>query len=167
MSALKENGVTLDFQQASMATDLPSPAELMAWSSTALQDVSEPVELTIRVVDEAESAQLNEAYRGKAGPTNVLSFPFEVPEGLDEDIVPLPLGDLVVCAPVVQRESVEQGKRLWHHWAHMVIHGVLHLRGYDHLEPKEAEEMESLEVKLLAGLKVPDPYKPQNMASDL
>lgn len=150
--------VILDLQQASSVQEIPEEGEFLYWAGFALRDVTHPVELTIRVVDEEESAQLNGTYRGKDGPTNVLSFPFEVPEGLEEDIIPLPLGDLVICAPVICRESVEQGKQLWHHWAHMVVHGILHLRGYDHIDPEEAKEMESLEVQLLHQIGVPDPY---------
>ena len=98
--------------------------------------------------------QLNSAYRGKAGPTNVLSFPAEIPEGLD---IPL-LGDIVVCAPVVRREAVEQGKTESAHWAHMIVHGTLHLLGYDHIQNDEAEAMEALETTILAQLNYPCPY---------
>lgn len=112
-------------------------------------------ELVIRIVDEAESRRLNHDYRGKDKPTNVLSFPFEAPPGVPIDH----LGDLVVCAPVVAREAAEQGKALDDHWAHMIVHGLLHLMGYDHQNDREAEEMESLEVETLARLGISDPYE--------
>lgn len=113
------------------------------------------VELAIRIVDEAESAALNHAYRHKTGPTNVLSFPCEVPAGVPNAL----LGDLVICAQVVEREAREQGKPSAAHWAHMVIHGILHLRGYDHQREAEAERMEALEVDILARLEYPNPYE--------
>ena len=113
------------------------------------------VELSLRLVDEAECADLNQRYRGKAGPTNVLSFPFEPPPGIKG---PRYLGDLVICVPVVVREVAEQGKAPEAHWAHLVVHGVLHLLGYDHLDEAEAQEMEALETRLLANLGFPPPY---------
>ena len=112
-------------------------------------------ELSIRIVDEAESADLNHTYRHKSGPTNVLSFPCEVPDGVPLDL----LGDLVICAPVVAREAQAQGKASEAHWAHMVIHGVLHLRGYDHIDTAEAERMEALEIDILSRLGYPNPYE--------
>ena len=121
--------------------------------------------LGIRIVDEDESAELNHTYRDKPGPTNVLSFPFDMPDlpaalaaTENEEIPTKLLGDLVICAPVVAREAAEQGKPLPAHWAHMVVHGVLHLLGYDHLDKAEAAEMEGLEQRLLAELGVGDPY---------
>ena len=113
------------------------------------------MELSLRLVDEAESADLNQRYRGKAGPTNVLSFPFEPPPGIKG---PRYLGDLVICVPVVAREAAEQGKAPEAHWAHLVVHGVLHLLGYDHLDEAEAQAMEALETRLLANLGFPPPY---------
>ena len=144
----------LELQLASEAGELPARADFETWAETALED--EPRRgLVIRVVDEAESRALNRDYRGRDKPTNVLSFPFEAPPGVPSDH----LGDLVICAPVVAREAAEQGKPPAHHWAHMVVHGVLHLRGFDHLEPEEAEEMEARERALLARLGIPDPYR--------
>nr|WP_239090160.1 rRNA maturation RNase YbeY [Marinomonas ostreistagni] len=144
----------LDLQLAcEEQADLPSEAELHAWAFAALPQ-GEEFEITIRIVDEDESQTLNHEYRGKDKPTNVLSFPFEVPEGIE---LPL-LGDLVICRQVVEREALEQQKPLLHHWAHMVVHGVLHLRGYDHIKDDEAEEMEALETHILASLSIPDPY---------
>jgi len=146
--------VALAVQRASTAGDLPSDADIGRWVEAALEELPGPVELTVRLVDEAEGAALNERYRGRPGPTNVLSFPFDAPDGVD---LPL-LGDLVICAPVVAREAAEQGKPAPAHWAHMVIHGVLHLRGYEHQEPAQARRMESLEIRVLGRLGLPDPY---------
>ena len=133
---------------------LPSEEDIAYWAETALPDPQQDAEMCIRIVEEEESQQLNNQYRGKNKPTNVLSFPSEIPEEVD---LPL-LGDLVICVNVVERESKEQNKSLESHWAHMVLHGTLHLLGYDHIEDKEAEEMEHLETQLLVGLGYPPPY---------
>lgn len=111
-------------------------------------------DMTIRVVDSNESQQLNHQYRGKDKPTNVLSFPSDLPEEIGINL----LGDLVICAPVVAEEAKQQSKPLLAHWAHMVIHGTLHLQGYDHIEDDQAEAMEALEIKLLQGLNFANPY---------
>jgi len=145
----------LDLQIACASPSLPSEVDLTRWAAAALAGRREAAELTVRVVDEAESAALNETYRGKAGPTNVLSFPFEAPPGLPPTDL---IGDLVICAPVVEREAAEQGKTLSAHWAHMVVHGVLHLVGYDHIEEAGALQMEGLETAILEGLGFPRPY---------
>ncbi len=147
--------IELDVQIASEAPDLPTEAQLRAWCELALRQRSAPSELTIRLVDDAEGRELNHTWRGKEYATNVLSFPADIPDGLLD--IPL-LGDLVICVPVVAREAAEQHKALNAHWAHLVIHGCLHLLGYDHLEDDEAEEMEALERQLLAELGHPDPY---------
>lgn len=139
------------------ATDLPSEEQLNKWVSAAIikRTAHEEPELTIRIVDEAESQELNHEYRGKDKPTNVLSFPFEAPAH-----IPIPLlGDLIICRQVVEREAIEQGKPLIAHWAHMTVHGCLHLLGYDHIEDEEAEEMEGIERKVMADLGFEDPYK--------
>jgi probable rRNA maturation factor len=107
-----------------------------------------------RAFDTKEGRTLNRDYRGKDYATNVLSFPVELPPGVN---LPL-IGDLVICAPVVAREALEQGKPSRHHWAHMTVHGVLHLIGYDHIDDQEAEQMEALETRILAGLGIDDPY---------
>ncbi|HKK13711.1 MAG TPA: rRNA maturation RNase YbeY [Gammaproteobacteria bacterium] len=133
---------------------VPAAADLRRWARAALGETGDPGELVVRVVDEAESAGLNEAYRHKHGPTNVLSFPFEAPPQVDSTL----LGDVVICAPVVGREAREQGKASSAHWAHMVVHGVLHLRGYDHVQTEQAEAMEALERRILAQLGYRDPY---------
>ena len=133
---------------------LPTEEQIEQWATAAVQPQSDEVEMTVRIVDEAESHTLNLNYRGKDRPTNVLSFPFECP---DEVELPL-LGDLVICRQVVEREAQEQDKPLMAHWAHMVVHGSLHLLGYDHIEDDEAEEMESLETQIMTGLDFADPY---------
>ena len=133
---------------------LPTEEQITQWATAAVQPEGDEVEMTVRIVDEAESHELNLTYRGKDRPTNVLSFPFECP---DEVVLPL-LGDLVICRQVVEREAAEQEKPLMAHWAHMVVHGSLHLLGYDHIEDYEAEEMESLETQIMQGLGFDDPY---------
>ena len=133
---------------------LPTAEQIEQWATAAVQPQSDEVEMTVRIVDEPESHELNLNYRGKDRPTNVLSFPFECP---DEVELPL-LGDLVICRQVVEREAQEQDKPLMAHWAHMVVHGSLHLLGYDHIEDDEAEEMESLETQIMTGLGFADPY---------
>ena len=133
---------------------LPTAEQIEQWATAAVQPQSNEVEMTVRIVDEAESHALNLNYRGKDRPTNVLSFPFECP---DEVELPL-LGDLVICRQVVEREAQEQDKPVMAHWAHMVVHGSLHLLGYDHIEDDEAEEMESLETQIMTELGFADPY---------
>ena len=144
----------LDVQRSSRARDLPSDGQLRTWARAALDGMSGMQELTLRLVDAAESAKLNAAFRHKSGPTNVLSFPFSAPPGVKTRL----LGDLVICAPVVRREAEEQHKDAAAHWAHMVVHGVLHLRGYDHIRHADAQAMEKLETKILARLGYADPY---------
>ena len=135
-------------------TGLPTAEQIEQWATAAVQPQSDEMEMTVRIVDEAESHALNLNYRGKDRPTNVLSFPFECP---DEVELPL-LGDLVICRQVVEREAQEQDKPVMAHWAHMVVHGSLHLLGYDHIEDDEAEKMESLETQIMTGLGFADPY---------
>lgn len=147
--------VILDLQLACADNSgLPDEAAFQRWLEGVLPQFQEEAEVTIRLVDEAESNELNLTYRGMDKPTNVLSFPFEAPPGIE---LPL-LGDLIICRQVVEREAVEQDKALEAHWAHMVVHGSLHLLGYDHIEDDEAEEMESLETEIMHGLGYPDPY---------
>ncbi|BBR56008.1 MULTISPECIES: rRNA maturation RNase YbeY [Pseudomonas] len=144
----------LDLQRATDAA-APDDAAFRRWCELALRQRTADSEMTIRLVDEPEGRELNHTYRHKDYATNVLSFPADVPDDLLD--IPL-LGDLVICVPVVEREATEQGKSLEAHWAHLVIHGCLHLLGYDHIEDDEAEEMEALERTLLAELGHPDPY---------
>jgi probable rRNA maturation factor len=144
----------LDLQVASQAS-APSEAQFRLWCEMGLRQRSADSEMTIRLVDEAEGRELNHTWRHKDYATNVLSFPANVPDELLD--IPL-LGDLVICVPVVAREAAEQGKSPDAHWAHLVIHGCLHLLGYDHIDDEEADEMEALERELLAELGYPDPY---------
>ncbi|HHF3855456.1 rRNA maturation RNase YbeY [Haemophilus influenzae] len=147
--------VLVDLQIATENIEgLPTEEQIVQWATGAVQPEGNEVEMTVRIVDEAESHELNLTYRGKDRPTNVLSFPFECP---DEVELPL-LGDLVICRQVVEREAAEQEKPLMAHWAHMVVHGSLHLLGYDHIEDDEAEEMESLETQIMQELGFDDPY---------
>lgn len=143
----------LDLQIASDAEGIPSAEDFQRWVEAALAD-HDGAQLTIRVVDEDEITELNRTYRDKDKPTNVLSFPFEVPADIE---LPL-LGDIVICAKVVQDEAIAQNKPLQAHWAHMVIHGCLHLLGHDHMDDDEAELMEGLEITLLAALGYANPY---------
>ncbi|PRB74530.1 rRNA maturation RNase YbeY [Pseudomonas sp. MYb185] len=145
--------IEVDIQRASEAPDQPDDDSLIRWAALALRDKPDH-ELTIRLVDANESQALNSEYRHKDYPTNVLSFPADLPPELN---IPL-LGDLVICVPVVNREAAEQGKPREAHWAHMVIHGCLHLLGHDHIEDADAEAMEQLERQLLAELGIADPY---------
>lgn len=130
-----------------------------------LLSTKQPIELCIRLVDQAEMQQLNHDYRGQNKPTNVLAFPFDAPPlvGLWQPETQL-LGDIVICSPVVAAEAVEQNKVVEHHWAHLTLHGFLHLLGYDHVDDADAEVMESLEIQLLASLNIPNPY--QNFATN-
>ncbi len=144
----------IDVQFASDSQQLPSEAQLLLWAAAALAGRKPEAELSIRIVDAPESQQLNHQYRQKDKPTNVLSFPADFPEELD---LPL-LGDLVICAPVVEQEAIEQQKTLEAHWAHMIVHGVLHLLGYDHIDDEEADIMEHLETQILTAAGFPPPY---------
>lgn len=147
--------IAVDVQYAIEAPNLPGEADFALWVETVLKNRKVDGEVCIRVVDPDESQALNAEYRGKDKPTNVLSFPFDVPPGVPVTL----LGDLVICAEVVAREAEEQHKTLLHHWAHMVVHGTLHLLGFDHINDDEAEEMEALERDLLARLDIADPYQ--------
>lgn len=147
--------VAIDLQIASADTNnLPNLEQITQWATRAVRAENLEPEMTVRIVDEAESRELNFTYRGKDRPTNVLSFPFECPPEVE---LPL-LGDLVICRQVVEREAREQGKPLLAHWAHMVVHGSLHLLGYDHIEDDEAEQMERLETGIMLELGFEDPY---------
>jgi len=147
-------GLLVDVQYGVSRAGLPTAADIRRWAAAALAGGPADAELSVRVVDEEEGAQLNQAYRHKQGPTNVLSFPFEAPPYIDSPL----LGDLVICAPVVEREAREQGKAVAVHWAHMVVHGTLHLLGYDHQDEAQAREMEAREIEMLTRLGYPDPY---------
>ena len=146
--------IILDLQLVSEAKDLPTEYQIQQWLEAAILPFQAEAEVTVRIVDEAESQQLNFDYREKNKPTNVLSFPFECPPGIE---LPL-LGDLVICAQVVAKEAAEQHKSLSAHWAHMVVHGSLHLLGFDHINEEDATEMEAEEIQILAELGFADPY---------
>lgn len=132
----------------------PSSEQIRTWVEAALNNERDNAELTIRIVDAKEIRELNRDYRHKDSATNVLSFPFDAPPGID---FPL-LGDVVICAAVVLEEAHAQGKTPEAHWAHMVVHGVLHLLGYDHISDADAEVMERREIDILAGMGYADPY---------
>ena len=137
---------------------IPAAASFRRWAGAALTGRIREADLAIRIVDEAEGRALNRHYRGRDYATNVLSFPAELPEGLPPGVrMPL-LGDLVICAPVVAREAREQGKPVAAHYAHLTVHGVLHLLGWDHEDSREADAMEQLEREILAALGIHDPY---------
>ncbi|WP_139684621.1 rRNA maturation RNase YbeY [Vibrio tasmaniensis] len=147
--------IELDLQLAVESEQgLPTEQDIQLWLDKTIPQFQENAELTVRIVDTEESHQLNHDYRGKDKPTNVLSFPFEAPPGMELDL----LGDLIICRQVVEKEAEEQSKPLLAHWAHMVVHGSLHLLGYDHIEDDEAEEMESLETEIMQTMGFEDPY---------
>ncbi|MGB5832691.1 MAG: rRNA maturation RNase YbeY, partial [Thiohalocapsa sp.] len=166
ISGSRSVALILDVQRVTNAASVPEQAEFLSWVRATLSgsrdSPGQDVELTIRLVDAAESAALNAKYRGRGGATNVLSFPFEAPPGLDartRAALPTLLGDLVICAPVVLFEAEDQQKPPAAHWAHMVVHGLLHLLGHDHTEPAEATGMEKLETAILRELGFPPPYE--------
>lgn len=148
--------VLLDLQVACENPDIPCQEKIQRCLDSVLlhQDMGEQ-EITVRIVDKDESQQLNHEYRGKDKPTNVLSFPFESPPGIDMNL----LGDLVICADIVSEEAQQQNKSALHHWYHMLVHGSLHLMGFDHLEDHDADHMEALEIAILAKIGVDDPYQ--------
>lgn len=143
--------------QSACSEPVPDEDDIRSWIAAALigPEMREDTEVSVRLVAEDEMSRLNQAYRGKAGPTNVLSFPSDLPPELE---LPL-LGDIVICAPVVIREAAEQGKSLSAHWAHMAVHGALHLLGYDHVKNEDADIMEGLESRILESLDYPCPYR--------
>ncbi|MDH5368459.1 MAG: rRNA maturation RNase YbeY [Gammaproteobacteria bacterium] len=146
--------VNLDIQREVDA--LPKDEDLLKWLTETLEfEKYGDAEITIRFVDEKESAELNEKYRHKTGSTNILSFPFEAPAEVELNL----LGDLIICSDVVKKEASEQKKEELAHWAHMVVHGTLHLLGYDHLTDDEAANMEEKEIKILSQLGYSDPYR--------
>lgn len=144
--------MTAEIQRRVELPDIPGDDELQRFAAAVLDGTSQ---VNIRIVDEAEGRALNKCWRGKDCATNVLGFPADLPK----EIQPPFLGDVVLCAPVIAREAREQGKPVEHHYAHLVIHGILHLQGFDHIEAGGAEEMERRERALLAGLGIPDPFE--------
>ena len=171
MSATKN--VTVDVQVAlndELEIDFPVDEKIQQWVVTAINMATifrdnvrrkgehHSAHITVRIVDEREICQLNETFRHKVGATNVLSFPFQPPPGVPIEETEAELGDIAVCASVISKEASEQAKAIDAHWAHMIVHGTLHLMGYDHQNDKETSEMESLEKKILSELSFPNPY---------
>ena len=148
----------LDLQNPGGLSEVPAESAFRRWVEAALAGRAGDFSLSVRVVDKDESRQLNARYRQQDKPTNVLSFAVELPGEVLEQLPVCPLGDLVICAPLVRSEAQAQGKTALSHWAHLTVHGVLHLLGHDHQEQEQAQAMEALEVRILAGLGVPDPY---------
>lgn len=149
--------LTLTLQNPAAATALPTEAQFTNWIDTTLAALNYPQEhptMTLRIVDTTESATLNETYRGKSGPTNVLSFDYDAFDEEDANHV----GDLAICATLVIQEAQQQGIPTIAHWAHLVVHGTLHLLGYDHESDTDASVMEALEIDILAQLDYPNPY---------
>lgn len=147
--------ITVDIQLATEFTPLPTDEHMTRWAQYAVKELHRDVEITVRIVDEHEIARLNATYRGKDKPTNVLSFPVDLPPGIQDDL----LGDIVICAKIVAEEAKAQHKSYESHFAHMIIHGCLHLMGYDHVTPEQADIMEPKEIQLMAALNYPNPYE--------
>ena len=148
--------ITVDIDNVSPNKNVPSHNNITHWVKHVLShEAKTDAELSIRIVDKDEIQQLNASYRNKDKPTNVLSFPAELPEAVQ---IPL-LGDIIICAPIVEEEAREQQKSTESHWAHMLIHGTLHLLGYDHIDDTEAEIMEGVEIKLMQSLDFESPYQ--------
>ena len=149
----------IELQWAIDPLDLPTETQCQAWTEAVFSRVGRRGDMTVRIVSPEESRALNDQYRHKNKPTNVLSFPLDIPQDVADELGDAYLGDLVICAEVVEREAVEQRKPLAAHWAHMVVHGTLHLLGYDHMTEAQAEEMEGLEIEILADLGFANPYR--------
>lgn len=150
----------LNFQNPNNYPNLPNIFHIQRWVNTALTDLIDTGELTLRIVNTSTIQSLNNQYRHINKPTNVLSFPSEVPSHIMKTLPERPLGDIIICHEIIEKEAFEQHKTLEAHYAHMIIHGLLHLLGYDHIKESEAEIMEPLEIKTLALLGFNDPYAP-------
>lgn len=147
--------ITVDIQHATAFMPLPTDADITRWGQHAVNALHRDVEITVRLVDEPEIQRLNATYRGKDKPTNVLSFPVDLPPGIQDDL----LGDIVICPAIVMAEARAQHKSYDSHFAHMIIHGCLHLMGFDHITPEQADIMEPKEIELMAALQFPNPYQ--------
>lgn len=154
--------IEIEIQRACAVRGLPTNAEMARWLRHAVKRFKPTASLTVRIVDAVEGAELNARWRGKEGPTNVLSFPVS---GL-EAIAPALLGDIVLCAPLLKAEAAAQRKTIAAHCAHLLVHGALHLLGYDHQKVRQANAMERIESTLLAELDFPDPYLARETAHD-
>jgi len=153
--------IDLELQNTINADDIPSQTQMLEWIKVTLEKVNYPGEyasLTLRIVSSQESQQLNSEFRGKSSPTNVLSFPFEIPEMIPASEFEGVLGDLAICRDLVITQAQQQNKIVEEHWAHLIVHGVLHLLGYDHINDVEAETMEQLEIAILKQFQIADPY---------
>lgn len=150
--------ISITIQNNSQAKDRPSEENLQTWIQTAIPEQTTQADITLRIIDIDEMTQLNTSYRSKPGPTNVLAFPYDPDEAASDSETTLQ-GDIAICAPIVTQEATEQNKPLTAHWAHLTIHGTLHLCGYDHIDPNDADIMETLEIKLLKKLGFPNPYQ--------
>ncbi len=146
--------VRVNIENVSRCDQVPDPTSMRRWLTAAISQHASRGEISVRLVGVEEAAEFNGRYRNQSGPTNVLSFVADIPEFVDSDL----LGDLVVCAPLVNREALEQGKPAAAHWAHILVHGALHLLGYDHIQNTEALEMEALETQILGELGFAPPY---------
>jgi probable rRNA maturation factor len=155
----KRPSVDLSIQRATVETKTPGDEQFREWVETVLAERHDQPVLCIRLVDEEDGRRFNREFRDKDYATNILSFPAELPPGLPSAVAGSQLGDLLICAPVVIREAKEQGKAVINHWAHLTIHGLLHLLGYDHEQLKEATIMEQKEIEILDGLGIADPYQ--------
>ena len=144
----------VEVQFACRAGKTPTAAEIKTWVKSTLKGFRKNSELTVRIVDKEEATELNERWRNTSGPTNVLSFPYDENTGPAQEL----LGDIVICAPIVEQEAARQKKKLNAHWAHMVVHGTLHLLGFDHVEEQDAEKMEAMEISILGKLGFSNPY---------
>lgn len=160
--------IKLDLQNPYDFDTIPKFQDLQTWSNAALQKSDQTLSLVIRVVNEEEGMDLNQTYRGKKSATNVLSFPYEEPDyvmdipELQDEYSRQYLGDIVLCEKVVINEAKAQNKTVAQHWAHLIIHGVLHLQGYDHINDDDATKMEALEIKILDSLGFKNPYNPES-----
>lgn len=160
--------VWLDIDDDVSTDGLPTEADCQRYLEATLRIVSitQPCSVDIRVLGQAAGRELNAQYRDKDYATNVLSFPAELPEALLAELDERPLGDLAICAAVVANEAIAQGKPLAAHWTHMIVHGGLHLLGYDHIEPEDAARMEPLELEILSYLGIDNPYDDDDIANN-